>query len=112
MTVGDYTGTTQWNSGAAPGIDAGELNRLEAGIAEALGRAAGHTVLSYDVDGNLETVELYTDDTLGTLVATTTLAYTGSDLTSVEQTVNGQTITTTLAYDVDGNLETTTVAVA
>lgn len=110
-TAGDYTGEQTWNPGAAPGISAPELNRLEDGLVEALGRDVRFTDLGYDASGNLTSVT-EKDSAAGTTVSTTTLGYDASgNLTTVTQTVNGQTITTTLAYS-GGDLDTVTRSVA
>lgn len=64
-------------------------------------------VLGYDVDGNLDTIDIYSDAGLLNLVYNKQFNYTLGDLTSITLTrvSDAAVFTQTFVYDVDGNVE-------
>ena len=71
----------------------------------------GYKLFNYDVEGNITSQEIYSDTAGLNLAFTVTYDYTGDDLTlmTIERESDGFTYTKTLAYDVDGNLESITI---
>jgi len=71
----------------------------------------GYKFFTYDVDGNITQQDIYRDTAGLELAFTVTYDYTGDDLTliTVERELDGLTYTKTLAYDIEGNLESITI---
>ena len=61
--------------------------------------------LTYDADGNLTKAEEYETDAKTNLIKETNLTYTDGNLVEVEEIIGDTTVTETLNYDADGNLE-------
>ena len=63
--------------------------------------------ISYTVDGDVDTIDIWLNNTKTTKLFTKSFTYTGGDLTQILITdvVTGATLTKALVYDVDGNLE-------
>lgn len=68
---------------------------------------SGYKEFAYDADGNIIRQDIYEDSTKATQLFLVTYSYTGDDLTTitVERTTDGFTYEKTLAYDINGNLE-------
>lgn len=71
----------------------------------------GYKFFTYDVDGNITQQDIYSDTAGLELAYTVTYGYTGDDLTliTVVREVDPITYTKTLAYDIEGNLESITI---
>ncbi len=64
-----------------------------------------HQELTYDANGNVSQIDVYTDSTKATLLGSVVLSYdTNGNLTQVSYSFDGQTYTQTLTYDANGNL--------
>lgn len=63
--------------------------------------------ISYTVDGDVDTIDVWLNNTKTTKLFTKAFTYTNGDLTQILITdvVTGTTLTKALVYDVDGNLE-------
>ena len=63
--------------------------------------------ISYTVDGDVDTIDVWLNNTKTTKLFTKAFTYTNGDLTQILITdvVTGATLTKALVYDVDGNLE-------
>lgn len=66
--------------------------------------------ISYTVDGDVDTIDVWLNNTKTTKLFTKAFTYTGGDLTQILITdvVTGATLTKALVYDANGNLETIT----
>lgn len=66
--------------------------------------------ISYTVDGDVDTIDVWLDNTTTTKLFTKAFTYTNGDLTQILITdvVTGATLTKALVYDANGNLETIT----
>lgn len=71
----------------------------------------GYKFFTYDVSGNITQQDIYSDTAGLELAYTVTYGYTGDDLTliTVVREVDPLTYTKTLAYDIEGNLESITI---
>jgi len=66
--------------------------------------------ISYTVDGDIDTIDIWLNNTKTTKLFTKAFTYTSGDLTQILITdfVTGVTLTKALSYDVNGNLKTIT----
>ena len=103
-TAGQYNGLVDAIEGKATlGQNDDEYNLFQALNQRVDERAE---TLTYDADGNLTKVEEYETDAKTNLIKETNLTYnTDGDLIEVEEIIGDTTVTETLNYDADGNLE-------
>lgn len=94
--------------GGKLGVDISSINTRIDNLANPVDSETDtYTEIGYDVNGNVISVTIYTDSTKTNLVQTKTLTYTSGSLTGIVVTdSNGiTTLTQTLAYDSNDNLD-------
>lgn len=67
-------------------------------------------VISYTVDGDVSSIDIWTDSGQGTKLFTKAFTYLGGNLTQIAITdeISDATLTKAFSYDADGNIETIT----